>query len=52
MVVDAIPQDLHNRAGYLNNLSNWLGTQFKRTGLVNNLNYAINITNEVVNAFF
>ena len=48
-VIDITPQGSINLAYILSNFSAILGRRFKRTRLVNNFNYTINVINIAVN---
>ncbi|KAF2174672.1 hypothetical protein K469DRAFT_756644 [Zopfia rhizophila CBS 207.26] len=60
MAVNATPQDHPDQAAVLNNLGNWLGmlntlgnrlrTRFERTGLMEDLNRAVDVADMAVNA--
>jgi hypothetical protein len=48
--VTAIPLSHPDRPGRLTNLGNWLGTRFEQTGLVEDLNRAVEVSDEAVTA--
>ncbi|KAL8366614.1 hypothetical protein RB595_010463 [Gaeumannomyces hyphopodioides] len=50
MAVDATPQNHPDRASYLSNLGNRLGSRFERTGSMEDLNRAVEIAGMAVNA--
>ncbi|KAF2179746.1 hypothetical protein K469DRAFT_520693, partial [Zopfia rhizophila CBS 207.26] len=48
MVVEATPQDHPDRAACLNNVGNWLGTRFDRTGSMDGFNRAVEVADMAV----